>query len=71
MALICLRCASANCTCGLLATIMARAPQAEVTEESLEALANPVMLSSGRIIAAADDATAEFEALFVLKPRDD
>jgi hypothetical protein len=71
MALICLRCASAACTCGLLATAMARAPQAEVIDEPAEALANPVMLSSGHILAAADDPIAELETLFVLKPRDD
>jgi hypothetical protein len=76
MALICLRCASATCTCGLLATVMASAPAAEVIEEAIEALANealanPVMLSSGHIIAVADDRTPELETPFVLKPRDD
>lgn len=71
MALICLRCASATCTCGLLATVMATALQAEVVEEPIEALANPVMSSSGHIIAVTDEPTAELEGLFVLKPRDD
>lgn len=71
MALICLRCASAACTCGLLATAMGRAPQAEGIDESSEALANPVMLLSGQIFAAADDPIAELETLFVLRPRDD
>jgi hypothetical protein len=71
MALICLRCASAACTCGLLATAMGRAPQSRGIDESGETLANPVMLSSGQIIAAADDPIAELETLFVLRPRDD
>ena len=71
MALICLRCASANCSCGLLAAVMASAAPAEVIDEAIEALANPVMVSSGHIIAVADDLTPELESLFVLKPRDD
>ncbi|HEV2550706.1 MAG TPA: hypothetical protein VGU20_25565 [Stellaceae bacterium] len=50
---------------------MATALQAEVVEEPIEALANPVMSSSGHIIAVTDEPTAELEGLFVLKPRDD
>lgn len=71
MALICLRCASANCTCGLLATVLASASQAEVIEEAAAALANPVMLSSSHILAVGDDPTSELETPFVLRPRDD
>ena len=71
MALICLRCASATCTCGLLAIVLAGAPQAEVIEEAIEATANPVMLLSGHRVAGADEPTAERETLFVLKPRDE
>ena len=71
MALICLRCASETCSCGLLATVTAIAPKAEVIAGAIEALTNPVMLSSGHIIAVADDPTAELQPLFVLKPRDD
>ena len=71
MAVICLRCASADCTCGLLATVMAVAPEAAAIEDAIKALVNPVMVSSGHIIAAADDLTPELEHPFVLKPRDD
>jgi hypothetical protein len=70
MALICLRCASANCTCGLIAIAIARARQVEVIEDPIEG-GNPVLLSSGHIIAVADDPSAEQEARFVLKPRSD
>jgi hypothetical protein len=70
MALISLRCASANCTCGLIASAIARARQVEVIDEPIEG-GNPILLSSGQIIAVADDPTAEQEARFVLKPRND
>ena len=71
MALICLRCTSANCTCGLLATVMALAPKAAAIEEAIEPQATPVMSSSAHLDAVADDPTAELETLFVLKPTDD
>jgi hypothetical protein len=51
--------------------VMASAPQAAAIEDAIEALVNPVMVSSGHIIAAADDLTPELETPFVLKPRDD
>jgi hypothetical protein len=70
MALICLRCASANCTCGWIATAIAHARQSDVIAEPIEG-GNPVLLSSGHVIAVADDPSAEQEARFVLKPRND
>lgn len=68
MALICLRCTSANCTRGLLATVLARSPRAAAIEDPIEPQATPVLASSAHIIAVADEPTAELETLFVLKP---
>jgi hypothetical protein len=53
MVLLCLNCASADCTCGRLAWLVDFVNHAESAAE------------------AAGDASAELEALFVLKPREE
>jgi hypothetical protein len=70
MVLLCLRCASADCTCGRLAWLFDFVNHAECAEDAAGHEQEPVF---GSIDGAAEraDASAELEALFVLKPRDD
>jgi hypothetical protein len=66
MNLLCLKCASANCTCGRLA--LTRLHRELCGEEVIDAGSEPVL---GSIDCAAERGSAELKGLFVLKLRYD
>ena len=70
MVLLCLKCASADCTCGRLAWLVDFVNYADCAEDAAGHALAPVF---GSIDCAAEraDASAELEALFVLKPREE
>jgi hypothetical protein len=70
MVLLCLKCASADCSCGRLAWLVNFVNHAECAEEAIGDASVPTL---GSIDCAAErvDGFAELEALFVLKPPDD
>ena len=70
MVLLCLKCASADCTCGRLAWLVDFVNDAECAEEAVAHASVPTLGSIDCAVPRAD-ASAELESLFVLKPRDD
>jgi hypothetical protein len=70
MVLLCLNCASADCTCGRLARLVSSVNQTDHVAHAACHAQEPVF---GSIDCAAErvDAAAELEALFVRNPRDD
>ena len=70
MVLLCLKCASVDCSCGRLAWLVNFVNHAE---SAMDAAGHPQEPVFGSIDCAAErvDASAELEDLFVLKPCDD
>ena len=68
--LLCLKCASTDCRCGRLAWLVNFVNDADSAEGAADA-PEPVFGSIDCAASERVDASAELEALFVLKPRDE
>ncbi len=70
MVLLCLKCASADCSCGRLAWLVNFVNHAASAEDAAGHAQEPAVGSIDGAAPARVDASADLEDLFVLKPRE-